>query len=297
MTATQSPNLILSLFPGIGLLDRAFEEIGFCIVRGPDLLWGGDVRRFDPPPGSFGGIIGGPPCQDFSAARRAPPTGNGRAMLAEFVRIVEQVRPSFWLIENVPRVPDVRIDGYFCQRIDVELAEFYPVRRLRHFQYGADDLGRPISVPRFRRNYDADPAVVASSGSLDEARLRQGLPDNFRLPGFTRSAARRAIGNGVPLPMGRLIAGAIADAWADRLQKCAGPSRTRPGESRVEQAIRSAEKASKAYRKKIGRPDPSRTGPGRTCACNCGRRIDGPKRRYASDACRKREQRRRESAT
>lgn len=33
--------MILSLFPGIGLLDMAFEEEGFCVVRGPDLLWGG----------------------------------------------------------------------------------------------------------------------------------------------------------------------------------------------------------------------------------------------------------------
>ena len=34
---------MLSLFPGIGLLDMAFEEEGFCVVRGPDLLWGGDI--------------------------------------------------------------------------------------------------------------------------------------------------------------------------------------------------------------------------------------------------------------
>ena len=33
--------LVLSLFPGIGLLDMAFEAEGFCVVRGPDLLWGG----------------------------------------------------------------------------------------------------------------------------------------------------------------------------------------------------------------------------------------------------------------
>lgn len=33
--------LVLSLFPGVGLLDMAFEEEGFCVVRGPDLLWGG----------------------------------------------------------------------------------------------------------------------------------------------------------------------------------------------------------------------------------------------------------------
>lgn len=36
-----SAPLVLSLFPGIGLLDMAFEEEGFTVVRGPDLLWGG----------------------------------------------------------------------------------------------------------------------------------------------------------------------------------------------------------------------------------------------------------------
>jgi site-specific DNA-cytosine methylase len=45
--------LVLSLFPGIGLLDRAFEEEGFCVVRGPDLLWGGDIKTFHPPAGKF----------------------------------------------------------------------------------------------------------------------------------------------------------------------------------------------------------------------------------------------------
>ena len=38
--------LVLSLFPGIGLMDRAFEEEGFCVVRGPDLLWGGNIKTF-----------------------------------------------------------------------------------------------------------------------------------------------------------------------------------------------------------------------------------------------------------
>lgn len=57
---------LLSLCPGLGLLDQAFEEHGWCVVRGPDPLWGGDMRRFVPPAGVFGGIIGGPPCQFYS---------------------------------------------------------------------------------------------------------------------------------------------------------------------------------------------------------------------------------------
>lgn len=51
-------NLVLSIFPGIDLLGRAFEEEGFCVVRGPDKLWGGDIRTFHPPAGVFGGVIG-----------------------------------------------------------------------------------------------------------------------------------------------------------------------------------------------------------------------------------------------
>lgn len=60
--------LVLSTFPGLGLLDRAFEELGFVVVRGPDLLWGGDMRRFRCPRGVFAGLIGGPPCQKGSTA-------------------------------------------------------------------------------------------------------------------------------------------------------------------------------------------------------------------------------------
>ncbi|MFZ2407129.1 MAG: DNA cytosine methyltransferase, partial [Methylobacter sp.] len=80
--------LVLSLFPGIGLLDRAFEDLGFCVVRGPDLIFGGDIRRFSVPAGRFDGVIGGPPCQDFSKARRDDPTGQGMEMLYHYKRIV-----------------------------------------------------------------------------------------------------------------------------------------------------------------------------------------------------------------
>lgn len=51
--------LVLSLFPGIGMLDVAFELEGNVVVRGPDPIWGGDIRRFHPPKGKFDGIIGG----------------------------------------------------------------------------------------------------------------------------------------------------------------------------------------------------------------------------------------------
>lgn len=116
--------LILSLFPGIGLLDRGFEDSRFCVVRGPDLIFGGDIKRFHVYPGKFDGIIGGPPCQDFSKARRDVPTGEGLELIDEFKRVVLQARPSWWLAENVPGVPDIKIDDYSWQRLDLYASEF-----------------------------------------------------------------------------------------------------------------------------------------------------------------------------
>ena len=100
--------LVLSLFPGIGLLDRAFEEQGFCVVRGPDLLWGGDVKEFHPPAGRFEGVIGGPPCQAHSKLVHMV-RANGYVvkedLIPEFARCVVEARPDWYLMENVPAAP------------------------------------------------------------------------------------------------------------------------------------------------------------------------------------------------
>jgi len=109
-------HLILSLFPGIGLLDMAFESEGFCVVRGPDVLWGGDIRNFHPPAGRFDGVIAGPPCQEFSslsrlvrATGRKPKFGN---LIPEFERCVSEAKPTWFLMENVPQAPTPKIPQY-----------------------------------------------------------------------------------------------------------------------------------------------------------------------------------------
>lgn len=206
--------MLLSLFPGIGLLDRAFEECGFCVVRGPDLLWGGDVRRFNPPLGAFAGIIGGPPCQDFSRARRVEATGDGVEMFRQFARVVVAAEPDWFLAENVPCVPDLRVEGYEVQRIDVEQAWYVPVRRHRTFQFGRHsrilERSQPLDIPRGREISPAEDCVLASdSRPFEVVKRLQGLPEDFELPGFSDVGRRRAVGNGVALPLGRVVARAV----------------------------------------------------------------------------------------
>ena len=149
-------DVVLSLFPGIGLLDRAFEEEGFCVVRGPDKLWGGDVKRFHPPAGVFAGVIGGPPCQSFSklvnlirAQGHEPRFGN---LIPEFERVVAEAVPAWFLMENVPDAPVPAINGYqvHTQRLNnrwVPDGNGYggEQHRLRVFSFGSRD-GRKLEV-------------------------------------------------------------------------------------------------------------------------------------------------------
>ena len=51
--------LVLSLFPGIDALGRAFSLVGYSVVLGPDLLWDSAIETFHVPPGRFDGVIGG----------------------------------------------------------------------------------------------------------------------------------------------------------------------------------------------------------------------------------------------
>lgn len=203
---------ILSVFPGIDLLGRAFEESGFCVVRGPDLIWGGDIRTFNPPRRKFDGVIGGSPCQDFSKARRDPPTGYGLQMLDEFCRVVSMADPRWFILENVPAVPDVKIAGYTVQRFDLRASEYgLNHRRLRHIQYGSR-VGKMLVMPR--TNKSATEPTITTRGQTAWGKVCEamGLPAGFDIPAFTKSAKRRAVGNGVPLPMGRAIAHAVKNA-------------------------------------------------------------------------------------
>lgn len=115
-----SNELVLSLFPGIGLLDRSFEEKGFTVVRGPDCLWGGDIRRFHVPAGVFHLVCGGPPCQTFSALANLvrakglePRFGN---LIPEFERVVGEAEPQCFLMENVRGAPEPVVPGYAVHR-------------------------------------------------------------------------------------------------------------------------------------------------------------------------------------
>lgn len=218
-------DLVLSLFPGIGLLDAAFEAEGFCVVRGPDLLWGGDIRRFHPPSGVFAGIIGGPPCQSWSglAAVNRLRWGEDSIMpdlIPEFSRCIREAEPEWFLMENVRAAPPPEAPHYeMVQRLCDNQWCGGEQRRVRRFTFGAwAGTGVRFHIEGEIWRGEGTPTILSTGqagkggprASIAEMAAAQGLAaDFFDNTPFTTTELRRAIANGVPLPMGRAVARAV----------------------------------------------------------------------------------------
>lgn len=208
--------LVLSIFSGAGLLDKAFQNNGFCVVSAGDIILNHDICDFTGVKGKFNGVIGGPRCQDFTKNNRNRPPlleSYGYEMLKQFERVVLECEPDWALMENVCEVPDLVIDGYSHQRIDINQSWYEPINRLRHIQFYSKDnlyLHWERGVTDRDKNIKCDGAALASdSRSYKELLRLQGLPLDLDYPDFTVKGKKKLIGNGVPLSVGNVLANSV----------------------------------------------------------------------------------------
>ncbi len=122
---------LVSLFTGAGGLDLGFEKAGFKVIWANEFdkkIWNtfsynfprtkldkrsvADVPSSDIPDSI--GIIGGPPCQSWSEAGALKGIKDKRGkIILEFIRVLRDKQPLFFLAENVSGMLAVRHRGAF----------------------------------------------------------------------------------------------------------------------------------------------------------------------------------------
>jgi DNA-cytosine methyltransferase len=115
---------ILSLFDGISCAHVALERAGIPITtyhasevdkyaiqiskkNHPDIVHVGDVQSIHRMWGRVDLLIGGSPCQDLSIAKkdRKGLDGERSGLFWEYVRILQEVKPKYFILENVASMP------------------------------------------------------------------------------------------------------------------------------------------------------------------------------------------------
>lgn len=148
-----------------------------------------DVRDLDYSKRDYDGIvgvIGGPPCQDFSVLNKHSNPDSQRAdLLYQMLRATEEIKPQFVLIENVASVPKSKkqevIDflthaGYNVVSRVVYASWYGSVQKRRRWILVANK-GRsiyPSKSPNFRT------AADILTGEISEIRARQSTLDKIQ---------------------------------------------------------------------------------------------------------------------
>ena len=214
--------LLLSLFGGLDLLGKAAELEGFTVVRGPDLLWGQNIRGWHVPAGRFDGVIGGPPCVGESKLAHLNGTP-GYTLRDEFVRVVLEADPRWWLMEAVKAHPDLDLSP--CHVIELSPRWLGELQSRRRFFHTNLPIERYVEVAALEpaeyrhavlAGHEGKRGTVSNgiaSYHLWEMLALQGAPaDLLAESPFTEVAKRKMIGNGVPIPMGRAVFRAVKRA-------------------------------------------------------------------------------------
>ena len=125
---------VLDLFAGCGGLSQGFEQAGFNIVAGNDILdhAGETYKRNHKNTKFFLGditneemkkqiisymkekgcdvIVGGPPCQAYSMAGLRDPNDPRGRLFEEYVEIVKELQPKVFVMENVKGILTIKHD-------------------------------------------------------------------------------------------------------------------------------------------------------------------------------------------
>lgn len=203
-TGSSRPTCV-ALFGGAGGLSLGFEQAGFDVLATveydpvhamvhrynfPDAevvcrdvrkLTGQDVidaaykgfrrtRRGETCMGEIAAVVGGPSCQGFSTGGLRDDDDERNGLLPEFVRLVVEIRPRTFCLENVPGLLEPRFD-------DVRLAALKALRDAGYSITGGDGWLNAVDfgVPQTRKRVFVVGVLDGPAPDLPEPAERQTL--------------------------------------------------------------------------------------------------------------------------
>lgn len=133
-------------FPQCEVLCRDASKLSAADVLGAAKRGFARLRPGVPWPGQLDALIGGPPCQGFSAGGKREQDDERNDLLLNFVRLVEEIKPRTLCLENVA--------GLLESKFDVIREEAF--RRLREAGYALSGTDKVVNslhfgVPQSRR--------------------------------------------------------------------------------------------------------------------------------------------------
>lgn len=187
---------IISLFSGCGGLDLGFEKAGFKILVANEFdktIWAtykenhpnthlieGDIRQVSKEDikqfitGEVDGIIGGPPCQSWSEAGSLKGIKDARGQLFfDYIRILEEFKPKFFLAENVSGMLSDRHSVAVQNILNLfdEVGYDVSFTLVNAKDYGVAEERKRVFYIGFRKDLDIDFGFPKGSTKDDDKKL------------------------------------------------------------------------------------------------------------------------------
>lgn len=130
-------------------------------------------------------VVGGPSCQGFSVLGKQRVDDERNQLVLEFVRVVSELRPRAFCMENVPGFLDARFDGIRSEALERLQAAGYQVSGekniLRAEDFGVPQKRRRVMILGVRDIAEAPPLPSARAGSpFSVGDAFEGLPQLWR---------------------------------------------------------------------------------------------------------------------
>ncbi len=106
-------------FPNTPIIDKDIRTVTVAQIR----------KHFPKPKSEVDFVIGGPPCQGFSLIGLRDPNDPRSGLIFEFHRIVSELRPKFFVMENVPGIISANKGAFLAKLIDLLEGDGYKIQK------------------------------------------------------------------------------------------------------------------------------------------------------------------------